>query len=181
MRNTPRMKTIVAICGSLRPGSSNHQLLRAAAELAPDNVSIELIDWKQIPIFDDMSPANDQIMAIAQQIQTADAVMIASPEYNWSIPGGLKNLLDWLSRVGFNPFENKPTLIMGTSPGKLGTARMQPHLRQVMGHFKSALIDEPEVVIGRSSEVFSETGDLIDPAARELVTTAMSKLVAAIK
>lgn len=174
------MKTIVAICGSLRPGSSNHNLLRAAAESSPDDVAFSWVDWKDIPIFDDMSQANADVMRIAEQINQADAVLIASPEYNWSIPGGLKNLLDWLSRVGFNPFEAKPTLIMGTSPGKLGTARMQPHLRQVMGHFKSQLIDEPEVAIGNSKEVFDGNGDLIDPAAKALVTTAMGKLIAAI-
>lgn len=173
------MKSIVAICGSLRPGSSNHNLLRAAAEMAPGATAINWVDWKDIPIFDDMSPANAQVLAIAEQINQADAVMIASPEYNWSIPGGLKNLLDWLSRVGYNPFENKPTLIMGTSPGKLGTARMQPHLRQVMGHFKAALIDEPEVAIGNSAAVFDGNGDLIDAGARQLVSEAMSKLVAA--
>ena len=173
------MTSIVAICGSLRPGSSNHNLLRAAAEVAPGETEINWVDWKDIPIFDDMSPANAQVLAIADQINQADAVMIASPEYNWSIPGGLKNLLDWLSRVGFNPFENKPTLIMGTSPGKLGTARMQPHLRQVMGHFKAALIDEPEVAIGNSAAVFDGNGDLIDAGARQLVSEAMSKLVAA--
>ena len=174
------MKTIVAICGSLRPGSSNHNLLRAAAELAPDGTLIQLIDWKGIPIFDDMSDANEQVLAIADQINQAYAVVIASPEYNWSIPGGLKNLLDWLSRVGFNPFEHKPTLIMGTSPGKLGTARMQPHLRQVMGHFKSNLINEPEVAIGNSGSIFDQNGDLIDQDAKNLVEAAMSKLVAAI-
>jgi chromate reductase len=174
------MKTIIAICGSLRPGSSNHQLLRAAAELAPDGTDIRWINWREIPIFDDMSSANDQIMQIANEINQADAVMIASPEYNWSIPGGLKNLLDWLSRVGFNPFENKPTLIMGTSPGKLGTARMQPHLRQVMGHFKSKLIDEPEVAIGNSAQVFNQDGDLIDPEAQRIVRTAVANLIAAI-
>ena len=174
------MKTIVAICGSLRPGSSNHHLLRAAAEAAPSDTLITWVDWKDISIFDDMSPASEQVLAIAAQINQADAVMIASPEYNWSIPGGLKNLLDWLSRVGYNPFENKPTLIMGTSPGKLGTARMQPHLRQVMGHFKAALIDEPDDANGNSGSVFDSKGDLIDQPARQVVEQAMSKLVAAI-
>ncbi|MBM3691468.1 MAG: NAD(P)H-dependent oxidoreductase [Actinobacteria bacterium] len=173
------MKTIVAICGSLRPGSSNHHLLRAAAESAPNQTDIHWINWKEIPIFDDMTPANKEILEIAEEINKADAVMIASPEYNWSIPGGLKNLLDWLSRVGFNPFENKPTLIMGTSPGKLGTARMQPHLRQVMGHFKAKLIDEPEVAIGNSAQVFNKDGDLIDPNASKLVSQAVSNLIAA--
>lgn len=172
------MKKIVAICGSLRPGSSNHQLLRAAAELTGDNTEVSWVDWKDIPVFDDMTPANEQILAIAQQVNDAGYVMIASPEYNWSIPGGLKNLLDWLSRVGFNPFEAKPTLIMGTSPGKLGTARMQPHLRQVMGHFKANLIDDPEVAIGNSTEIFNADGDLVDPIAKDLVATAVSKLLA---
>jgi chromate reductase len=174
------MIKIVAICGSLRPGSSNHHLLRAAAELAPDDTEVNLIDWKAIPIFDDMSEPSPAVMAIAEQVQAADAVMIASPEYNWSIPGGLKNLLDWLSRVGFNPFESKPTLIMGTSPGKLGTARMQPHLKQVMGHFKAQLVEEPEVAIGFSGEVFNQNGDLIDSQATELVQTAVHKLISQI-
>ena len=171
------MRNIVAICGSLRPGSSNHNLLRAAAECAPDGIAFSWVDWKNIPIFDDISAPSAEILAIANQINNADAVIIASPEYNWSIPGGLKNLLDWLSRVGFNPFEAKPTLIMGTSPGKLGTARMQPHLRQVMGHFKAQLIDDPEVAIGYSDQIFNSAGDLVDAAANQLVKSAVAKLI----
>lgn len=174
------MRNIVAICGSLRPGSSNHNLLRAAAESAPDEVAFTWVDWKNIPIFDDMSAPTEEILAIANQVNAAHAVIIASPEYNWSIPGGLKNLLDWLSRVGFNPFEAKPTLIMGTSPGKLGTARMQPHLRQVMGHFKAQLVDDPEVTIGNSDQIFNSDGDLIDAAASQLVKSAVAKLISQI-
>ena len=93
-----------------------------------------------IKIFDDQSAPSSDLLEIAAQISISDALLISSPEYNWSIPGGLKNLLDWLSVLPQNPILNKPTLIMGASSGRLGTARMQPHLRSVLTHFKADLV-----------------------------------------
>lgn len=171
------MIKIAGICGSLKPNSANHRLLHAAWKQGAPESELNLIDWSMIKIFDDQSAPSSDLLEIAAQISISDALLISSPEYNWSIPGGLKNLLDWLSVLPQNPILNKPTLIMGASSGRLGTARMQPHLRSVLTHFKADLVSHPEVAISNTSEVFDPSGDLIAPEIENLLKQAMAELI----
>lgn len=126
---------ILGICGSLRKGSFNRRLLQVARAELPERARLELADLAGIPIYDgDVESAGlpASVQTHKQQIRAADALLIATPEYNYSVPGALKNALDWCSRpTQDNPFRDKPLAIMGASQGLLGTARAQYHLRQI--------------------------------------------------
>jgi chromate reductase len=124
---------ILAFAGSLRKGSYNKALVRAALELAPESVSIEVFDLEGIPPFnnDNVNNPPAKVVEFKERIRNADALLIATPEYNYSIPGVLKNAIDWVSRpFQGNPLEDKPVAIMSASTGRLGGARAQYHLRQ---------------------------------------------------
>ncbi|MEM6498190.1 MAG: NADPH-dependent FMN reductase [Pseudomonadota bacterium] len=163
---------IIAISGSLRRASFNTALLKTCAELAPADMNISLADISAIPLYngDDQTagfPAS--VTALADQIRSADAVLIATPEYNYSIPGVLKNTIDWLSRVENQPFDNKPVGIMGAAMGALGTARSQYHLRQVFVFLNGRLMNRPEVFVGGAHQKFDENGKLTDQQTREFL------------
>src|SRR5690606_5488758 len=134
-QNQPVMSDIkvVGIAGSLRKGSYNRGLLRAAQELLPEGVTLDVCELHGIPVFseDDEKDPPQAVVDLKQRIRAADAVLIATPEYNYSIPGGLKNAIDWASRpYGDSAWLGKPVAIMGASIGRLGSARAQYHLRQ---------------------------------------------------
>jgi chromate reductase len=124
---------ILGFAGSLRKGSYNRSLLRAALELLPANVELEIFDLEGIPPYNqDLDPQPpEKVRAFKAKIRAADALLIVTPEYNYSIPGVLKNAIDWASRPhGDNSFDDKPVAFMGASMGMIGTARAQYHLRQ---------------------------------------------------
>jgi chromate reductase len=168
------IKTI-AISGSLRQRSYNTAALRAAVELAPAEMSIDIVEIRDLPLYDgdiDGPHAPPAVVEFRQRLAGADAFLLVSPEYNYSIPGPLKNALDWASRSSPgtpNPFAGKPIAIMGASLGMLGTVRMQYHLRQVFVFLDGRVVNKPEVMIGNAREKFDAEGRLIDETARKLI------------
>jgi chromate reductase len=172
---------ILAISGSLRRGSHNNMLLRAAGELLPHEY--ELVAWdelKDVPAYDeddDVHPAPPAVAALREAITEADAVLIATPEYNSSIPGALKNALDWASRpIATNVFRNKPVTVIGASAGMFGAVWAQAELRKVLAAM-GARVAEAEVAVGHAGEKFDADGTLVDDEIREQLTDAISLLL----
>lgn len=159
---------ILGVSGSLREASYNTSLLLAAAELLPQDMTLEIIDLADLPMFDvDMEkPLPDAVAWFRQKVARADAVLISTPEYNSSISGVLKNALDWGSRAPEPPFSGKPVAIMGASTGIFGTARAQVQLRQVLTHLGALVLSKPEVMVPKAQEVFDENGRLTNETTR---------------
>jgi len=171
---------ILVIAGSLRRESYNRSALRAAAELAPKGVTVEIFDLDGIPGFnqDDERNPPGKVVELKKQVRGADAILIVTPEYNYSVPGVLKNAIDWASRpYGESAWDGKPAAIMGVSPGNIGTARMQYHLRQVMVFLNMFPLNRPEVMIGKAAEKFDENGNLTDEQTREFIGKMLVSLV----
>jgi chromate reductase len=172
--------TMIGFSGSLRSGSYNTAALRAAQQLAPDGVEIRIHDISRFPPFnqdEDASPPQ-MVMDLKSAVRAADAVIFSSPEYNYSVPGHLKNVIDWASRpYGDSAWEDKPALIMGASPGNGGTMRMQYHLRQTMVFLNMHPLNRPEVMISKCAEKFDEQGNLTDESTREHIAKALDALV----
>src|SRR5690242_11114722 len=127
--------TILGIAGSLRKQSYNRGLLRAASGLTPEGVTIETFGLDGIPPYNQDKEANlpERVKLLKERIRASDAILLVTPEYNYSVPGVLKNAIDWASRpYGDNAWDDKPVALMGASPGTLGTARAQYHLRQIL-------------------------------------------------
>lgn len=163
---------ILGISGSLREGSFNTAALRAAHQLAPAGMSIETTQLRPIPLYDQDTEARgfpESVRALGAHIAQADGVLIATPEYNYSVPGVLKNALDWVSRLPQAPFADKPVAIMGASPGMLGTARAQYHLRQSFVFLRSHMLSAPEVMIAAAQQKFDAAGNLTDAPTREFL------------
>jgi chromate reductase len=175
--------TVLALSGSLRQESLNTRLVHAAAELAPEGVRLEPATLHGIPLYDGDVEAEgvpEAVTALAGRVAAADGLVIASPEYNYSMPGVLKNGLDWLSRVKGKPFAGKPLAIMGVSPGRFGTVRMQHHLRQALLWTEARVLPKPEVMLGSGGTLFDEAGRLTDEAAVKSVRRQLEALAAAI-
>lgn len=163
---------VLGISGSLRKGSFNSMALRAAQKLAPAGMEISMADISQIPMYnDDVRAAGEPaaVTALKTQVRAADAVLIVTPEYNFSIPGVLKNTLDWLSRPPEPPFDGKTVAIMGASPGPVGTARVQYHMRQVMVFMNAFVVNKPEVFISNCASKFNEQGELTDETTAKFI------------
>jgi chromate reductase len=163
---------VLGISGSLRQASYNTMALRAAQKLAPEGMRIDIADISSIPLYnDDVRAAGfpDSVNQLKERIRAADAVLLVTPEYNFSIPGVLKNTLDWLSRPPVLPFDGKPVAIMGASPGLVGTARVQYHLRQVLVFMNSFTVNKPEVFISQAASKFSPEGELTDAPTAQLI------------
>jgi chromate reductase, NAD(P)H dehydrogenase (quinone) len=163
---------VLGLCGSLRKGSYNRMALRAAMELAPPGMSIDTIEIGAIPLFN--QDIEDQgfpapVQALSAKIAAVDAVLFVTPEYNYSVPGVLKNAIDWVSRAPKQPFDGKPVAIMGASQGNIGTARAQYHLRQTCVFLNAFPLNRPEVMIGRAQEKFDKDGRLTDEATRKFI------------
>lgn len=173
--------TILGISGSLRRGSLNTAALRLARELAPPGVSIELADLSAIPMYNEDVKAQGlpaPVEALRAQIRAADALLIATPEYNYSVPAVLKNAIDWASRPPDQPFDGKPIGIMGASPSQLGTGRAQYHLRQIFVYLNAFLLNRPEVMIAAAHTKFDAEGALTDAPSREFVAKLVTELAA---
>ena len=170
---------VLGICGSLRQGSYNSMALRAAQKLAPEGMRITIADIAAIPLFnDDVRLAGEPgpVAALKAQVRAADAVLLVSPEYNFSVPGVLKNTLDWMSRPPEPPFDGKPVAIMGASGGPLGTARGQYHLRQVLVYMNTFTVNKPEVFIGNAQTKFDPEGRLTDEPTAKFITELLASL-----
>lgn len=172
--------TILGFAGSLRRNSYNKALLRAAMELIPKDAKLEIFDMEGIPQFnqDLETRMPEKVKEFKAKIRKADAILIVTPEYNYSIPGVLKNAIDWASRpYGDNSFEDKPVAIMGASPGMIGTARAQYHLRQVCVFPNMHLINRPEIFVTFAHEKFDEKGRLKDEKTREIIRELLHSLI----
>ena len=164
--------TFCAISGSLRTGSYNTAALRAATELAPEGVTILEEGIADIPLYDeDVKTAGfpPVVSRLQAAIASADAVLIATPEYNYSASGVLKNAIDWVSRTDPQPFANKPVAIMGASSGALGTARAQYDLRKMFVYLDAHLLNKPEVMISAAHTRFDAEGRLTDENTRKFL------------
>ncbi len=172
---------IAAVSGSLRKASFNTATLRAAQELAPDGVAVDEITIRDIPLSDDdvrLAGYPPSVEAFRAAIASADAVLFVTPEYNYSIPGVLKNAIDWASRPPSQPFDGKPVGIMGAATGLLGTARAQYHLRQMLVFLNAFPLNKPEVMIGQAANRFDEQLRLTDETSRALIRQHLEALAA---
>ncbi|NLE50630.1 MAG: NAD(P)H-dependent oxidoreductase [Chloroflexi bacterium] len=170
----PDTLTVLGIAGSLRAGSINRALLEAAQELAQDSMTIQIFDLTPIPMYnseletDERRPA--EVIAFKQAITRADGLLIVTPEYNYSVPGVLKNALDWASRpAGKSPLKDKPTAIMGATGGLWGTVRAQTHLRDIFASTETPVVLKPEVLVAEARQKFDEQCRLTDEATRHFV------------
>ena len=163
----------VAISGSLRKGSYNTMVLKAAQKLAPENVIIEhlSIDWVPLYNFDlHGRQYPDVVEKLNDAVKIADAVIFITPEYNYSIPGVLKNFIDFVSKSPKKPFDMKPVGVMSASPGLLGGARAQYHLRQIMVAVNAYVMNQPEIMIAQANTKFDEEGNLADKNTKEIIS-----------
>src|SRR5262249_32275556 len=163
---------ILGIAGSLRRGSFNRAALREAQRLAPDDTIMEAFDLDGIPGFNQDEERNppSRVVELKAWVRAADAVLFVTPEYNYSVPGVLKNAIDWASRpYADSAWTGKPVAVMGVSVGAFGTARAQYHLRQSFVFLNMYPLNQPEVMIGNAAEKFDADGRLTDEKARELI------------
>ena len=170
---------ILGISGSLRKASYNSAALRLAQQLAPEGVDITLADISAIPLYNDdvrLEGLPPSVVSLGEQIASADAVMIATPEYNYSIPGVLKNAIDWLSKIDKQPFDRKPMAILGASMGAMGTARSQYDLRKVFVFLNAHLLNHPEIMIASAHARFDADGNMTDEKTREMIAAQIVAL-----
>lgn len=176
---------LLGIVGSLRAGSLNRGLLRAAQATAPAAVEIRLADLAQVPLFsEDVEALGDPlpVQQLKAQIRAADALLIATPEYNASIPGVLKNALDWASRPPQqSALGGKLVALMGASPSPSGTTGAQAELRRVLARTRSRILTEPHVQLDNATALFDASANLVDEAARHQVRALVSALTAHVR
>lgn len=171
----PELK-ILALSGSLRAKSFNHLALQATQRLLPKGVSMQIHDYSGVPLYNQdvqdrgVPEAVEQLRAA---VAAADGVLIASPEYNFSISGVLKNAIDWLSRTTPQPFKGKPVAIMSATQGPLGGARHQYELRKVLGSIDALVLVKPEVFMGVAQNRFDTQGQLTDAATIKAIEDQM--------
>jgi len=176
--------SILGFAGSLRKGSYNRALLRTALDLVPEGAKLEIFDLDGIPVYNqDLEPQRPQkVIEFKAKIKAADALLIVTPEYNYSIPGVLKNAIDWASRPPTdNVFQGKPVAIMSASTGMLGGARAQYHLRQTFVFLDMHPINKPEVFVTFADKKFDAGGKCIDEKGLEVVSELLKSLVARTK
>ena len=171
---------ILGIAGSLRRDSYNRAALRAATQLVPEGATVETFELDGLPGFNQDEEQNPpaKVIELKKRIREADAILIVTPEYNYSIPGVLKNAIDWASRpYGDSAWNGKPAAIMGASVGSIATARAQYHLRQMMVFLNMFPINQPEVMIGNAQERFDAEGNLTDDETKEFIRQLLQNLV----
>jgi chromate reductase, NAD(P)H dehydrogenase (quinone) len=178
---TENTMTILGIAGSLRRESYNRAALRAAQQLVPEGARLEIFELDGIPGFnqDDEAHPPSKVAELKARVRAADAILLVTPEYNYSIPGVLKNAIDWASRpYDDSAWHGKPVAVMGASIGMLGTARAQYHLRQVFVFLNMYPVNQPEVMIAHAAERFDAAGNLLDAQVKDLIRQLLSNLVA---
>jgi chromate reductase len=172
---------ILAICGSLRKGSYNMAALRTAISQKPPNMTVDVADISQIPLYNEdvrQQGFPPSVETLRRQIAAADALLFACPEYNYSMTGVLKNAIDWASRPPDQPFAGKPCAIIGAAAGMAGSARAQYDLRRSCVFLDMHPLNKPEVLIGQAQAKFDAEGNLIDEAARGFIRDLMVALAA---
>lgn len=174
------MKTYIAFSGSLRKDSFNTNLAKAAIALAPEDMKIELVDISTFPLFNQDKESTDypEVAAtIKNKVLASDGVIFVTPEYNRSIPGVLKNAIDWISRPwGTNPFAGKPALVMSASGGSLSGGLANYHLKQVLLFLDTKIVGQPEFFLGAAHEKFNAEGELTDETTKEHMRKALEAL-----
>lgn len=171
---------ILGFAGSLRQASFNRALLRAAKDLAPTDVEVDIVDLDAIPMYNaDVEAAAfpEAVRSLRGRIATSGAVLIATPEYMFSVSGVLKNVLDWLARPPEpRALWDKPVGVMGASPGLVGTARAQLHLRQILLHERAAVLPHPQLLVPDARNKFDANGVLTDQETKKKVTEYLDAL-----
>ena len=162
---------LLGIVGSLRKASINRALLRAVGEVLPEGVKLEIFErLGELPLFNSDLPEPEPVAALKRAVADAHGVVIAVPEYNYSIPGSLKNAIDWVSRPPTTtPFRGKPVGLVGSSIGISGSMRAQYHLRQILIYTDNPVLGQPEVLIPKAIERFDSELRLVDESTRELL------------
>lgn len=175
---------ILGIVGSLRKDSYNHLALKVAQKLVPNDAVLDLVELYGIPAFnqdDEMTPPA-AVLAFKKRILAADAILFATPEYNYSVPGSLKNAIDWASRpYGDSVWLGKPAAMMGVSVGSLGTARAQYHLRQILVSLNMPVVNQPEVMIGNAAKAFNQDGKLTEDTTKKFIQQLLIELIRLVK
>ena len=172
---------VLGFAGSLRAHSLNRALLRAAIELTPEGLGIEAFDLGPLPLYDgDVEAAGlpEPVQTFRRRIAAADALLLVTPEYNYSVPGVLKNAIDWASRPPDQPFRGKPVAIAGASMGGFGTARAQYHLRQTCVYLDMLPLNKPEVFVSAAHQKVDAEGRLSDEPSRAALRALLEALVA---
>jgi chromate reductase len=175
--------SVISICGSLRSGSYNGVVQRALPALAPEDLVVRPApSFSDFPLYNaDVQTARGfpaAVTALADAIRAADGVIIVTPEYNFSIPGGLKNAIDWVSRVPNQPFAGKPIALQSASPGPLGGGRVQYDLRRAMVFLDAFVLNKPEIFIGGcAAKIDEKTGAITDGATRDFLTQQLAAFV----
>jgi chromate reductase len=175
---------IAVIVGSLRRDSFNKTLAHAVTSLAPAGFSFEFVDIGVLPLYSQDYDADFPEVArrFKQQIEAADALLFVTPEYNRSIPGVLKNALDWGSRPwGTNSWAGKPGAVLGTSPGATGTALAQQHLRNVLAYLDVTMLGQPEMFIKHSADQIDDTGNIVNDGTRKFLQKYVDRYEAWVK
>lgn len=175
---------IAVVVGSLRKDSFNRQLAHAVTALAPADFTFEYLDIGVLPLYSQEYDADYPEVArrFKQQVEAADGLLFVTPEYNRSIPGGLKNALDWGSRPwGTNSWRGKPGAVLGTSPGATGTALSQQHLRNVLAYLDVVLLGQPEMFIKHDTNRINEKGEIVNEDTRKFLQSFVDTYVAWIK
>lgn len=160
------------LIGSLRADSYNRKVAEAYIKLAGARAKFIEGDFSKFPLYNEEIQAQGfpvEVTALADQIRTSDAVLIVSPEYNYSVPGALKNALDWVSRLKDQPFAGKACSVIGASVGGIGTARMQYHLRQIGVFLDMQFMTKPEIMVGKVQGLIDESGKLSDAVTLEFL------------
>lgn len=171
---------ILGIAGSLRKESFNRALLRATAELVPKGARLETFELDGLPHFnqDEESNPHPRVTELKERVRAADAILFVTPEYNYSIPGVLKNAIDCASRpYGDSAWSGKPVAIMGASIGAQGTSRAQYHLRQTFVFLNMYAVNQPEVMVSNASKSFDQEGKLTDETTKKLIQQLLAELV----
>lgn len=175
------MKKILGIVGSLRVGSYNKSILKAVEALLPSDVTMEYADIGALPLYNGDLEANfpASVTHFKNQIKAADAIIFATPEYDRSVPGVLKNAIDWASRpYGDSAWNGKPVLVMGASGGSIGTAVAQSHLKQILLYLNMKVVGQPELYINAVAEKLDKDGVLIDEKTKEHLKHGIDVLLA---
>ena len=171
---------ILGVPGSLRRGSYNRGLLRAAAEVAPTGVTVEIAELSALPLYNQDLEATPpaSVPAWWETVREADAILIATPEHNYSVPAVLKNAIDWATRSPGSILKQKPVAMLGASPGGLGTVRAQMALRQILLFPDARVLAKPEVMVSHARDKFDAEGNLSDEKSRVAVRTLVEALAA---
>jgi chromate reductase, NAD(P)H dehydrogenase (quinone) len=181
------MLNIVGLCGSLRAASYNRMLMRLAESSMPPSMQLEVLEWRDVPVFNADVLAKGLpplVQGLRDAVRAADGILFVTPEYNFSIPGGLKNVIDWLSRGEDQPFAHKPVAILTASAGPVGGARVQYDLRKVMLFVNAMTLIKPEIFVGNAAGKFDAEGQCTDETTRKLVAAQMAAFepwIAAVK